>query len=397
MFRRNRRAPVRRRPRGRRGARLNPTPRIRVAQQNNRTATRVLRATARVFLQFPNSDQGGVEGSFGFSNPVSQYVGSDFVSDNFEQYRVSRVKVLMKPSSAALNDGLPPANTQEAIEYQNSVYSLMNNTEVQSFVDYDTTTAPSYTECLTRPNLRMRALKPNDWTMVASYAPKTLSNPSNTVGVPSITFSGAKWMTTNNMSAVLRGLRGRISNRSPLFNAQANVASVDVMFAITVHMRGFKNTSDFSTVRSLPFETDVPEPEEQPENIPLKMSPRGEGTTTDVVENMPSMGTSLLSFTPEEERLISKMQFLEIIPQTKPPKTTPKIDSLKDVSRLAPLTLPETSSTLEDIQLLPKRSLSQDIPYTYEEASASLQKHFIENARSTPRKKRTAIPPTLGK
>lgn len=289
--------------RGRRGGPRRPAPRQRVAMSNNRVATRTLRATTRVFLQFDDAQQGGVERSFGFSNSIGEYIGSDYIADNFEQYRVSRVKVLMKPSSAALNNGLQPANVGESIKFQNSVYSLMNNTEVQSFVDYDSDLAPTYTNCLTRPNLRMRALAPNNWTMIASYAPKTLSNPSNTSGVPSITFGNSTWMTTKNMSVTLRGLRGRVSNRSPVFDTQTNVACVDVMFAATVHMRGFKNTSEVTVpISDLEFFSNNPLiPEPVPRLITNPALPSPVPQQTDKLLNHIILGTNLPMETLSEE------------------------------------------------------------------------------------------------
>jgi len=208
---------------------------------------------------------------FAFTNSASNYVGSDFISDNYEQYRIKNVKYTMRPSTALLNGGNAPANTQESILYQNSVYSLMNNTDVQSFVDYDSANAPpTYSEILARPNLKFRALAPNNWTQVASFTPRTLSNPTGGVS-PSNNFGPNKWMSTTNLDAVLHGLRGRVSNRSPLFDAINNVASIDVMVTIQIQMRGPKN--DPSNLPTLitelsngnPFQRDPIQPAEQPE------------------------------------------------------------------------------------------------------------------------------------
>jgi len=204
--------------------------------------TRTFRATSRIFLQGVNTTQGGVEAYFNFSAPVSSYIGSQFVENNYEQYRVKNCKITMKPSTATLNNGEQPSTTQESILYQNSVYSLMNNTEVQSFIDYDTSITPqTYSSMLARPNLKFRALAPNNWTQVASFVPKTLTNPSFTNGPPSNNFGANQWMSTMNIDALLHSLRGRVSNRSPAFDTQDNVASIDVMLTIMVEMRGPKN------------------------------------------------------------------------------------------------------------------------------------------------------------
>lgn len=214
----------------------------RVARSATVQSQRILRGISKVFLQGDNAQQGGVQGFFGYTNSVGELPGSAYIRNNFEQYRVRRIKVLMKPSSAFLNGGSAPGSVQDSIFYQNSIYSLMNGTEVESFIDYDSTVAPgAYNELLTRPNLKMVALKPNNWTMVASYEPRTMSNPSFTSSSPTITWSPMMWMSTENMDAPLRGLRGRVSNRSQVFDTQDNLVAVDVLITFDVQMRGPKN------------------------------------------------------------------------------------------------------------------------------------------------------------
>lgn len=211
----------------------------RVARQSDVTAKRVFRATSRIFLQTDNPSQGGVQGFFGVAIDVSDFPGSAFVSKNYEQFQLKRAKVMMKPSPATLE---APSSVGDAIEYQNRVYSLMNGTEVESYIDYDSSVNPgNYNELLTRPNLKVRALQPNNWTMVANFVPKSLSNPSFTANAPSITWGPNVWLSTENMDVPFRGLLGRVSNRAPVFGTQDDVACVDVMISIDVHMRGPKN------------------------------------------------------------------------------------------------------------------------------------------------------------
>jgi len=213
----------------------------RVARQNDVTHMRVFRGTSRLLLQTRNADQGGVFAMFAFTNRVADYVGSDFISSNYEQYRVKNIKYAFRPSAALLNGGLPPANTQESILYQNSVYTLMNNTDVQSFVDYDSSASPpTYSTILARPNLKLRALNPTNWTQVASFCPRTLSNPSGGIS-PTNNYGPNKWMSTKNLDALLHGYRGRVSNRGVLFDSVNNIASIDVMVTVQVQMRGPKN------------------------------------------------------------------------------------------------------------------------------------------------------------
>jgi len=224
----------------------------RVARSNDQTTSRKFRAISRIFFQDDGeSGVSGTQGAFAYTFPVSSYTGSDFISDNFEQYQVSNVEILMKPSASTLNNGNVPSTTLQSIQYQNSVYSAMNSTYVQSFIDYDSETNPSFTDCQTRPNLKVRALQPNNWTKIASFKPKTLSNQSFGSGAPSNNFENV-WMTTSNLDAQLFGVRGVCNNPSPTFDTQDNVMSVDVRLTITVRMRGPKNSNSSSNVAVLP-------------------------------------------------------------------------------------------------------------------------------------------------
>lgn len=218
----------------------------RVARANNQVSMRRFRGTSRILFQ-QQSGGGGVEGGFSIASAISDYIGSSFISDNFEQYKVTNVEVLMKPSAAALS---PPTTTQDSIIYQNSVYSAMNQTYVQSFIDYDSDQNPSFAECQTRPNLKVRALMPNNWTKIASFSPKTLSNQSATGSAPTITFAN-EWLSTNNLTTLQFGVRGLCTNDSPVFDTQDNICSVDVRVTATVHMRGPKNDTTEASLTQL--------------------------------------------------------------------------------------------------------------------------------------------------
>lgn len=224
----------------------------RVAKDNHQHSTRKFRAVANIFCQQSGtSGLNGVLGAFAYTFPLSSYTGYTFVEDNFEEYKVTNVEVLMKPSAGTLNNGTAPTTTTESILYQNSVYSAMNGTYALSFIDYDTATNPTFGECQTRVNLKTRALSPNNWTMIASFQPRTLSNQGFSGGTPSNTFANM-WMSTNNMGAQLYGVRGIIANSAPVFDTQDNVLAVDVRLQLTVQMRGPKNTNTSTTFNVLP-------------------------------------------------------------------------------------------------------------------------------------------------
>lgn len=236
--------------RGNRGGRLANKPR-RVARSNNQQATRKFRAVSQLYFQQSESSTNGTYGAFAYTFPLSSYTGYQFVEDNFEQYKVTNVEVLMKPSLTTINNGEAPANTQESILFQNSIYSAMNGTYVRSFIDYDTGTAPTIQECETRTNLKVRALVPNNWTKIASFCPRSLSNQGFTGGTPSNTFQN-HWMSTNNMGTQLFGVRGVASNSSPIFDTQDNVMAIEIRLTITVQMKGPKNATPASTTIVLP-------------------------------------------------------------------------------------------------------------------------------------------------
>jgi hypothetical protein len=99
--------------------------------------------------------------------------------------------------------------------------------------------------------MRMKALAPNNWTMIANFAPKTLTNSSNSGTTPSNTFNSDMWISTNQMDAAQYGLRGRFSNRAGVLDTQDNVASVDTLVSLLVEMRGPINNSTTTGVTNL--------------------------------------------------------------------------------------------------------------------------------------------------
>lgn len=207
---------------------------------------------------FQEASGNGVQTGFSLTSALSDYQGHEFVENNFEQYKIQNVEILMKPSASALEYADTVAGS---IKYQSSIYSAMNQTYIRSFVDYDTDTNPTLEECEQRPNLKVRALAPNNWTKIASYSPRTLTNPSSSGGAPSNNFN-RHWMSTNNMDVKLYGLRGIGTNPAPIFDTQDNVNAVDVRVTITVHMRGPKNFNGITSPAPI-LNMDNPEPEEK--------------------------------------------------------------------------------------------------------------------------------------
>lgn len=261
MRRNNRRAPTGRQPR--RTARRPNT----VATKNNVITTRIFRGTQQIFLQQANSAQGGVESSFAFTSGIGQYPGSNYISNNHEQYRVVNIKVMAKPS---IGDVPAPSSTQDAIRFQNIIYGICNQTEIQSFVDYDSNSPPaSYTTILQRPNLKIRGLSGDKWTLIGDYAPKAISNPSGGTSASRV-FDTNEWMTTQNLDIALHGLRGYATCRSPAFTISDETAypAIDIILVATVQMRGNKNEDLTSltlpsTVGNLPSSTeDSAQPED---------------------------------------------------------------------------------------------------------------------------------------
>jgi len=228
----------------------------RVATANNAIVARQFRYTTTIALDTANTSQGGVVNFFSFNNPISDYIGSEYIFNNHEQFRVKRIQLLARPST-----GLFPQTTEDAsvatvvdiLNFQIAQYNTANWMEVQSFIDYDDASAPtSYEEILSRPNTKIQCLSPHKWTKVASFAPKlTLLVPDSSS--PTVVMSQNQWQTTNYTSASLYGCRGRFSlryNQNPAFN---NRVAVDIFAIATVEMRGVRNNSCTTT-------TSVPRP-----------------------------------------------------------------------------------------------------------------------------------------
>jgi len=211
-----------------------------VATRNNVVTTRIFRGTQSIFLQTANDAQGGLESPFAFTSGIGNYPGSSYISNNHEQYRVTNVKILAKPSIGNL---AAPQSTQDAIRFQNLIYGICNQTEMQSFVDYDSQDPPtSYTQVLQRPNLKIRALSPTQWTMIGSFAPRATSNPSGGTSASRV-YGPQEWLTTQNLDTALHGLRGYATCRCPAFTISGDTAYpvIDIILVATVQMRGNKN------------------------------------------------------------------------------------------------------------------------------------------------------------
>lgn len=241
--------------RGRKQLARAPKHRSRVATANNSIVTRQFRYKTQVGINTPNTaNQGGVEEFFIFANPISDYAGSQYISQNHEQFRVKRIKLLARPST-----GLYPAPRTDAsiatvidtLQLQISQYNLTNFTEVQSYIDYDATTAPQfYDELLIRPNLKIQCLKPTTWTMVANFTPRTVIIAQNTAS-PNLVLQSHEWQSTNYLGANLNGVSGRFTNRynAPLLSLPL-IQGIDIFAIATVEMRGVRNSNCTTTTIS---------------------------------------------------------------------------------------------------------------------------------------------------
>lgn len=241
----------------------------RVGTANDSVVVRQFRYTTQVALSQENTTQGGVENFFCFNNPLSDYVGSDYIANNHEQYRVRRIKLIARPST-----GLFPATGTDAslatvidtLQYQIAQYNCANWMEVQSFVDYDSDTPPaSYDEILSRPNTKIQCMSPHTWTTIGNFVPKTFLEPGLVTG-PSVVFPSNTWLSASALTTELYGVRGRFSLR---FNAPAlslvNTIAVDIFAIATVEMRGVRNNTCSTSTTSTP-----PPFGYQPAALPMK-------------------------------------------------------------------------------------------------------------------------------
>lgn len=248
--------PRKQQSRGFKQLRRQPQHHSRVATANNAVVTRQFRYTTQLAMTDENTVQGGVETFFNFDNAISDYLGSEYIQQNHEQFRVVRIKLMARPST-----GLYPAPSADAtiatvidtLQLQVSQYNLANFTEVQSYVDYDTQTAPTtYDEILIRPNTKIQCLKPTDWTMIASFRPK-LQMVVPDSSSPNLVLKTSEWQSTNYLSANLYGLQGRFSNRYNGPNISLPLRQgIDIFAIATVEMRGVRNSTAFSSSVTAP-------------------------------------------------------------------------------------------------------------------------------------------------
>jgi len=211
-----------------------------VTQQDaTRQTTRTLNRITNVNLS-AISPNGGTVAYATLLNPLSAFAGSSTLIQQYEQFRISRIRVYARTDCANML-ALNPLGRLLA------TYSLAEYSTIASFVDYDSFAAPTEQSFLGRDAMKIRSIRPGNFTLVASYAPRCrLSDATNSLPalVPHATTT---WISTDYSDLDWLGLNLRCTQDSPLWGTATNdCAKVQLFVKADVMFRGLKKDQTFA-------------------------------------------------------------------------------------------------------------------------------------------------------
>lgn len=188
-----------------------------------RTANRI----GRVSLTQTNPNGGTILFST-LAFQLADLQGSDTLVNSYEQYRVRKIDVFMKPDITKA-DGLASADRLVAIQ------SALNTTTIYSYVDYDTLSVPTEQTILGRDSLKIRALDPHAFRKIASFTPRTKN------GDTGVVYPASTWYSTENANLRFLGLAFRATQDSSLWGTTASdAAAVTISYKYHLEFRGLK-------------------------------------------------------------------------------------------------------------------------------------------------------------
>lgn len=155
--------------------------------------------------------------------------GSDTLKDSYEQYRVRRIDVFMKPDVSNVSN-LTTANQLVAMQV------ALQTMTVYSYIDYDTSSLPTEQTMLGRDQLRIKALDPHNFRLIASFTPRTKDNTTGVV------YPANTWYSTDNDAIKFLGLAIRAAQDSDFWGTTlSTTAGVAVSYKYTLEFRGMKS------------------------------------------------------------------------------------------------------------------------------------------------------------
>lgn len=118
---------------------------------------------------------------------------------------------------------------------------------MKSYIDYDTDTAPSAEDVLSRDKLDFKVMDSDRWTKVASFVPRIKQDTSSVV-LP----NRVGWVTTDDTTIPQLGLQYQLNQHSNHFGTTStSAAKAHVFVKMHIQFRGLKSPSSSSIMNAL--------------------------------------------------------------------------------------------------------------------------------------------------
>jgi len=183
-------------------------------------------------------------------NPLSAFAGASTLVDQYEQFRIDRIRVYARSDSTNIANLAAPGRFP-------ALYGLANYSTIATFVDYDSFSAPTEASFLGRDAMKIRALSPGTFRLIANYAPRCrLSDATN--NLPALVpHQQTTWISTDFSDLDWLGLNVRCTQDSPYWGiASNNAAKVQFFIKASVSFRGLKKeNSSTVAISNLPDPT----------------------------------------------------------------------------------------------------------------------------------------------
>lgn len=203
----------------------------------NRTVKRTFNSITTLNLSSVNPN-GGTERYFNLAYSLSEFPGSENTVKAYEQYRFEKIEIWMRTSLQNV------AGLTGQAKYS-GMYSAVNSTRVDSFIDYDTDAPPTNSAQITsRDQLSSIALQTSRWTKVAAYVPRArLSDASNSL--PALVLPNASsWISTQFDDIEWLGLRGGLYSDGDQWGTSSSTSlKIEVFCKVAVACRGLRTNT----------------------------------------------------------------------------------------------------------------------------------------------------------
>jgi len=204
------------------------------SQGANRVVKRTFNSITNLLLTTPNPN-GGTTRYFNLAFSLSEFPGSENTVKAYEQYKFEKIEIWMRTSLQNV------AGLTGQAKYS-GMYSAVNSTRVDSFIDYDTDAPPSTgSEITSRDQVSSIALQTSRWTKVATYVPRArLSDAANSV--PALVLpNSASWISTQYDNIEWLGLRGALYSDGDQWGTTSSTSlKVEVFCKTSVACRGLR-------------------------------------------------------------------------------------------------------------------------------------------------------------